>query len=76
MQSRFDKNLLPSEQVNTITLFRRYPLLECKLPYVRLCELPTPVHRIGGLEDDPGLQHVYIKRDDLTASIYGGNKVR
>lgn len=59
-----------------IPLFQRYPLLGHKLPYVSLCELPTPVHRLEGLGDDLGMDHLYIKRDDLTGRVYGGNKIR
>jgi len=59
-----------------IPLFQHYPLLGHKLPYVSLCELPTPVHKLEGLGDDLGVDHLYIKRDDLTGRVYGGNKIR
>lgn len=51
-------------------LFVRYPQLEGVLPWRGLAELPTPVEPLAGLP------HAWIKRDDLTHSVYGGNKVR
>ncbi len=59
-----------------IPLFQHYPLLGHKLPYMPLCELPTPAHKLDGLEDDLGMHHLYMKRDDLTGRVYGGNKIR
>src|SRR5688572_13833817 len=53
-------------------LFDRYPQL-ARIPWMSLAEVPTPVQpidlQIGGAE-------CWIKRDDLTSQIYGGNKVR
>lgn len=51
-------------------LFRRFPTLD--LPWLRIANLPTPVQPFD-LADTPDL---WIKRDDLSADIYGGNKVR
>ena len=59
-----------------IPLFEHYPLLGDKLPYISLGELPTPVEKLDRLGGDIGLEHLYIKRDDLTGKVYGGNKVR
>jgi len=59
-----------------IPLFEHYPLLADKLPYVSLGEFPTPVHKLDLLSRDLGINNLYIKRDDLTGKIYGGNKVR
>jgi len=42
---------------------------------VRLCQLPTPCHRLSNVSDDLGLD-VWIKRDDLTGFAMGGNKGR
>jgi 1-aminocyclopropane-1-carboxylate deaminase/D-cysteine desulfhydrase-like pyridoxal-dependent ACC family enzyme len=36
---------------------------------------PTPVERLDGLSDESGSE-LWVKRDDLTADLYGGNKVR
>lgn len=40
------------------------------MPWVRLGDWPTPLERL----DLPG--HVWVKREDLTSPVYGGNKVR
>jgi D-cysteine desulfhydrase len=54
-----------------IALFRRYPQLADRIPWVRLGAFPTPVQPL-----DVGRGDIYIKRDDLSALPYGGNKVR
>lgn len=59
-----------------ISLFRLFPLLEKHLPYVPLGEFPTPVEKIGRLGKDIGIEQLYIKRDDISGRIYGGNKIR
>jgi 1-aminocyclopropane-1-carboxylate deaminase/D-cysteine desulfhydrase-like pyridoxal-dependent ACC family enzyme len=53
-------------------LFRRYPELRASLPIIPLAGPPTPIERVE-LPDHPG---IWVKRDDLTAPGYGGNKVR
>ena len=58
-----------------IPLFEHYPQLEDKLPYVSLGEFPTPVEKLGRLGGDIGLDHLYIKRDDVSGKVYGGNKI-
>jgi len=57
-------------------LFERYPRLHQALPHVVLTELPTPVQRFLPLEKRAGAGVLLVKRDDLTAMPYGGNKVR
>ena len=42
---------------------------------VSLARLPTPIERIPALSDSLGVE-VWVKRDDLTGSTLGGNKVR
>jgi D-cysteine desulfhydrase len=59
-----------------IPLFKQYPLLREKLPYVSLGEFPTPVQKLDRIGRDLGMSRLYIKRDDLSGRIYGGNKVR
>jgi len=59
-----------------IPLFKHYPLLADKLPYVSLGEFPTPVDKLDRLGGEIELSHLYIKRDDLSGKIYGGNKIR
>ena len=53
-----------------------YPLLSLSpqlreaLPVARLLTAPTPLQPLAGVEG------VYLKRDDLSAADYGGNKIR
>jgi len=37
---------------------------------------PTPVERVEGLATHPPGREVWVKRDDLSSPVYGGNKVR
>ena len=55
----------------SITLFDVYPQLRGRIPWVRLGSYPTPVEPLPLAGSN-----VYIKRDDLSAQPYGGNKVR
>lgn len=48
------------------------PQLRNRLPWIPLAHVPTPVERLAL----PGVDEVWIKRDDLSGSPYGGNKVR
>lgn len=59
-----------------IALFKHYPFLVDKLPYVSLGEFPTPVHELHKLGSNLGIGQLYIKRDDLSSKVYGGNKPR
>jgi 1-aminocyclopropane-1-carboxylate deaminase/D-cysteine desulfhydrase-like pyridoxal-dependent ACC family enzyme len=59
-----------------IPLFERYPLLSSRLPHVSLGEFPTPVHKLDQLGERIGLENLFVKRDDLSGKVYGGNKVR
>jgi len=61
-------------------LFERYPRLRDALAHVPLGQWPTPINRLDRLEQDfseaLGEGRLYVKRDDLSATPYGGNKVR
>ena len=59
-----------------ISLFKQYPELGKKIPYVSLCDLPTPVQKLEHAGEELGLKDLYIKRDDLSGKLYGGNKPR
>ncbi|MEE9613050.1 MAG: pyridoxal-phosphate dependent enzyme [Desulfatiglandales bacterium] len=59
-----------------IALFEQYPLLQNKLPYTSLGQFPTPVQKLERLGRDLHMSHLYIKRDDLSGKVYGGNKPR
>lgn len=56
-------------------LFEAHPRTAERLPFVSLCDVPTPVDRWHGLGDALGIE-LWAKRDDRTAEPYGGNKVR
>src|SRR5919199_3716007 len=58
--------------VSVLPLFRRFPALE-SLPRAALGDYPSPVERMTGI-DLAG--ELWLKRDDLNAPAFGGNKVR
>jgi D-cysteine desulfhydrase len=62
--------------MKVIPLFEQFTVLKANLPYVRLCEFPTPIKKLNIMGEKIGLDHLYVKRDDLTGKICGGNKVR
>lgn len=66
-----DKTGIP-EKSNLPILFRNYPELKHKLAWLPLGSLPTPVHQLQRL----GYENLWIKRDDQSCPLYGGNKVR
>ncbi len=57
-------------RLEEVALFRALPVLSGSVPWVRLGHWPTPVEelRVG-----PG---VWVKREDRSSPVYGGNKVR
>lgn len=57
-------------------LFNMYPALRERLPFIELADLPTPVKRAAALENELGLEELWIKCDDVSAPDYGGNKIR
>lgn len=57
-------------------LFREYPKLINRIDRIPIGEFPTPVSEEKELADAIGVGRLFIKRDDLTHSEYGGNKVR
>lgn len=72
---QMNENPLQLENVQR-PLFDAFPGLRA-IPCVPLMDgAPTPVHRLAALSGGhPGFD-VFVKRDDLTSSIYGGNKPR
>lgn len=46
------------------------------IPHLSLGNFPTPVQRLSNLERVLGLESLWIKRDDLSGPLGGGNKVR
>ena len=59
-----------------LALFERYPLLNEKLPHVALGDFPTPVEKLERLGQAIHAPQLYVKRDDVSGKLYGGNKVR
>lgn len=57
--------------MHACALFRRFPELERRIPWLPIAQTPTAVEPLEGEVRD-----LWIKRDDLTAEPYGGNKVR
>lgn len=55
---------------------RRFPALGARLPRLRFTRLPTRVHRLEHLATAVGGADLWIKRDDSSALLYGGNKPR
>jgi len=53
-------------------LFEYFPELEKNLDWLPLGNFPTPVRKLDHL----GIDNLWIKQDGLSASLYGGNKVR
>jgi 1-aminocyclopropane-1-carboxylate deaminase/D-cysteine desulfhydrase-like pyridoxal-dependent ACC family enzyme len=49
-----------------------------RAPPLKFCELPTPIERILAFDGSAngGPAELWVKRDDRTHPIYGGNKVR
>lgn len=60
----------------TLPLFAAYPELAATLPWLELGTLPTPVLTLPDKAAQLGLASLTLKRDDRSASHYGGNKIR
>lgn len=60
----------------TQALFSEYPALSVGVPHLPLGGFPTPITRLRAVGESTGLEHLYVKRDDLAGEVYGGNKVR
>ncbi|ETV90750.1 hypothetical protein H310_14538, partial [Aphanomyces invadans] len=68
----------PTPRSSECALFRHLPCLRSRVAWVSLGEFPTPIHtvtlpNVGG---DGQHRTVYLKREDLSSPLYGGNKVR
>lgn len=59
-----------------LALFRAYPQLQETIPWIPLGKYPTRVHRLEKLGQHLGCAGLWIKRDDQSSEIHGGNKVR
>ncbi|HEC41889.1 MAG TPA: pyridoxal-phosphate dependent enzyme [Bacteroides sp.] len=63
------------DMLSRSALFRSYPDLARHIPWISLGDIPTPVEELGSAV---GMTKgkLWVKRDDLTSPVYGGNKVR
>jgi len=61
--------------VKEIPLFRKYPKLK-EIPWVSVVDTPTSVHRMEQTEKQLKHKDIWVKRDDLSHDVYGGNKPR
>jgi D-cysteine desulfhydrase len=59
-----------------LALERRYPQIGGRFPRVGLTTLPTRVHLLPQLARHGGVANLWIKRDDESGPLYGGNKPR
>src|ERR1700759_4250911 len=57
-------------------LLRTWPALATRLDAVALGDFSSPVERLDALEPELRAGPLYVKRDDVSAAAYGGNKVR
>lgn len=57
-------------------LNQNYPQIEKKLPYIEIGNFPTPVKRLNNLNQISETCRLYCKCDDVSGSLYGGNKIR
>lgn len=57
-------------------LFEKFPALEKHIPWIELADLPTPVKKLENLGSSIGYNNIWMKRDDQSSRLYGGNKVR
>ncbi len=61
---------------HTPILFKKYPELQDRIPWINLGNFPTPVEEMKNLESELKHNNLWIKRDDLSGEKYGGNKIR
>jgi D-cysteine desulfhydrase len=64
------------KEIPMIPLFSAYPNLQNNLPHLPIGSFPTPVEKLDGLCRTLGTDGLFVKRDDVSGRIYGGNKVR
>ena len=65
-----------SENRKKPILFEKFPDLEANIPWIKLAPLRTPIINLKHLQEMLGLDSLWLKQDNLTSPIYGGNKTR
>lgn len=68
--------LSTNEQKKNIPLYKNFPGLITTLPHVTLGQFPTPIQHLSNIEKITGAKNLFIKRDDQTSALFGGNTVR
>ena len=71
-----DPRLLQSATDDGLAIERRYPALRGRLPRICLTQLPTRVHPLERLSAELHVDRLWVKRDDESGPLYGGNKPR
>ena len=64
-----------SDQQDRVALFRTYPAVKAA-PWTAIGDWPTPVDPPGAFARRLDLPRLYIKREDRSHAVCGGNKVR
>ncbi|MGW8143493.1 MAG: pyridoxal-phosphate dependent enzyme [Anaerolineales bacterium] len=59
-----------------LPLFENYPDLQSGISHINLCDLPTPIRQLKNFGRFVNHDRIFIKRDDLSGKLFGGNKVR
>jgi D-cysteine desulfhydrase len=59
-----------------IPLFNIFPRLEERISFFPIGGFPSSIQQLTGLSRQIGNSNLFIKRDDLCGTLYGGNKVR
>jgi D-cysteine desulfhydrase len=67
---------LALDSVATLAPLARWVADPARLPRVPLTTLPTPVAPLERLAHASGIASLWIKRDDVSGTLYGGNKPR
>lgn len=63
-------------ETRALVLARRFPGVVAAHPRYPLTTLPTPVHRLERLARNTRARSLWVKRDDVSCVLYGGNKPR
>jgi len=66
---------LEEEDLDGNPLYRAVPALRGRFAYRQLGDFPTPVHRFTARCEGQEIAF-WVKREDLSSPLYGGNKVR
>ena len=67
------RNELPMH--NPPPLLREYPALQKKIPYIALCDLPTPLLKADAYGFLSDLKSFYIKNDGVTGPVINGQRL-